>query len=441
MTYRKICIPESHNNKADPEIIPLYIQKSSERKEPEVTEYMHSPEIVVKKSKYTALPQNKKGIFHISSGKIIAVTVLCAASFTLGCSVTNEKLAGYIDSVAAFSSGKYFQDEKAEGIEPQKEITVYEKYMPSDMSDGFPAVKPEYLSLEKGTTESDANNMTQPSEVEVSGVTDINTVIDGETVFPVFAEDMSVSDVHVLNNQTKYKPDTYALISKTPKALENLTVSAGEPLVLVVHTHGTECYNSSENESFVNENTPSRSENTDENVVGVGRKLVSVLNGFGIPAVHSERMCDKDSFVNAYATSLAEVQRYLEKYPSIRFVIDLHRDAIENSDGSMTKPAYDNYDSKSAQLMFVVGTNQSGANHAEWKENLSLALTLQNEMSKSNPKLFRKINLRTASFNQQLSSGYLLLECGSFANTLEEAENAVEIFATEFARIITDYIL
>ena len=70
---------------------------------------------------------------------------------------------------------------------------------------------------------------------------------------------------------------------------------------------------------------------------------------------------------------------------------------------------------------------------------MSLALVLQNKIGKNNSQLFRSINLRTASFNQQLSPGYLLLECGSVANTLEEAEKAAELFATGFARVISEY--
>ena len=86
--------------------------------------------------------------------------------------------------------------------------------------------------------------------------------------------------------------------------------------------------------------------------------------------------------------------------------------------------------------MFVVGTDAAGAKHTDWRDNLSLALKIQSDISNSYPDLFRRINLRNASFNQQLSVGSLLLECGSCANTYEEAERAAEIFATELARVI-----
>jgi stage II sporulation protein P len=243
---------------------------------------------------------------------------------------------------------------------------------------------------------------------------------------------------YIYNTSTK-SPDMAALGAyKVSTDISGIYPSYA-PLVLIVHTHGTECYNSYRNDAYIADVTPLRSENISENVVGVGKKLTEVLNGFGIPTIHSEKMCDKESFVNAYAESFSEVQSYLDKYPSIRFVIDLHRDAIESPDGSQTKPVYDIFGNKTAQLMFVVGTNQAGADHPAWQDNLALAMTLQSEIGKTNPDLFRRINLRSASFNQQRSNGDLLLECGSSANTLEEAEKAAELFATGLARIITDY--
>lgn len=86
--------------------------------------------------------------------------------------------------------------------------------------------------------------------------------------------------------------------------------------------------------------------------------------------------------------------------------------------------------------MFVVGTDAAGAVHPSWQDNLSLALPLQSRMSGDVPELFRRINLRSESFNQQLSSGYMLLECGSCANSLDEAQRAARLFATEFAKIL-----
>ena len=86
--------------------------------------------------------------------------------------------------------------------------------------------------------------------------------------------------------------------------------------------------------------------------------------------------------------------------------------------------------------MLVVGTNAAGASHPNWSDNLSLALHVEKQLSADYPGMFRRINLRSASFNQQLSNGYLLLECGAFANSREQAERAAKLFGTGFARLI-----
>ena len=435
MTYRKVCIGESRavneiNRVGEKPLSDVVSNSAYDTGEP-----VHRPEIVVSRNKYIIPEQEKRGIFHIPLGKTIFTILLCSVSFAIGCSVTNDEIAECMEAVAVISRGESEKNPE----QASESLTFYERYM-TEEKDSATETRIEFLSAEKISDSTDKTDvLTSDASVSVSGTASVGTALDGESVCEVISQDMSVSDVHILSNQTKYKPDTAFLASGTPKVLEDLRINRDEPLVLVLHTHGTECYNSYENPEYMGENTPARSENTNENVVGVGRKLVSVLNGFGIPSVHSEKMCDKESFINAYSTSFAEAKEYLEKYPSIRFVIDLHRDAIELSDGSKKKPVFDRFGEKNAQLMFVVGTNEAGANHPNWKENLSLALFLQNEMGKEIPQLFRSINLRTASFNQQLSPGYLLLECGSSANTLEEAENAVELFATGFARIISAY--
>lgn len=50
--------------------------------------------------------------------------------------------------------------------------------------------------------------------------------------------------------------------------------------------------------------------------------------------------------------------------------------------------------------------------------------------------MMRNINLRSASFNEQLASRYLLVEVGSAGNTLESAKEAGRRFAEVFAGVI-----
>ena len=207
------------------------------------------------------------------------------------------------------------------------------------------------------------------------------------------------------------------------------------PVVLIVHTHGTESY-LEEGKDYYTAGETFRSEDITKNVVAVGEVLVEELINRGINTVHDKTMQDKDSFSNSYSNSKRAVAEYLLRYPSIKYVVDIHRDAVFTSDGVNQKPVTSINNNQVAQVMLVVGTNQGGANHPDWKKNLTVAVNLQDIMNQDYPTLARPLCLRTASFNQQLSPGYLLLEIGSCGNTIEEAKNAAKLFATSMAEMI-----
>lgn len=261
--------------------------------------------------------------------------------------------------------------------------------------------------------------------------------VDGVTYYPITERDLSASSVFALSNGTTFDPDLETLSQGQPSSLENLELT-DEPLVLIVHTHGGECY--SEYTEMYPKDEPTRSFDADRNVVRVGREILSTLSDFGIPALHCEIQHDKDSFINAYSESAKTVKKYLQEYPGIRFVIDVHRDAIIRDDGESIKAVRNIGGQDYAQLMFVVGTNDKGHNHPEWQQNLSLAVTLQKSMEETYPGLCRSINLRDVPFNQQLSDGYLLLEVGTSANTLDEALLSARAFAENLARVIRENV-
>ena len=119
---------------------------------------------------------------------------------------------------------------------------------------------------------------------------------------------------------------------------------------------------------------------------------------------------------------------YLEKYPTIRLVLDLHRDASDGANGQLrTEVALG--DETCAQLMLVMGTNASGQSHEHWQENFHLALKLQAQLERQVPGITRPTILRAQRFNQDLSPGALLVEVGAAGNTHAEALTAVEVLA------------
>lgn len=301
----------------------------------------------------------------------------------------------------------------------------------------------QYTETAKST---DAKVMDNPSTKEVSFEEDVEIAadssvsggsVDGVTYYPITEKDLSAASVFALSNDTSFDPDIGAISQNKPSCLENIEITS-EPLVLIIHTHGGECY--SEYTGMYPEDMPTRSLDEDKNVVRIGGEIAQALSDFGITSVHCEIQHDKDSFINAYSESAKTVSEYLEKYPSIRFVIDVHRDAIIRNDGESIKAVKNIGGQNYAQLMFVVGTNEKGHKHPDWQQNLSLAMTIQKSIEDTYPGLCRSINLRDVPFNQQLCDGYILLEVGTSANTLDEALLSSRAFAENLARVIYENV-
>ncbi len=251
-------------------------------------------------------------------------------------------------------------------------------------------------------------------------------------------------------NETEYTPDLEQLLAtpvKLPyftRAAVQYTGSLGnteteQPLVLILHTHGTESY-AAENEFFYESDYAFRSSDITENIVAVGAVMAEILNKNGIPALHCETMHDKESYLNSYNRAAETIAYYINKYPSIICVLDIHRDALANANGEIMRPVTSVERNGSfqtaAQIMSVVGTDFRGAIHPDWENNLSFALKLQYSLHEKYGSLARPINLRGAAFNQQYAPVSLLLEIGSTGNTLSEAKRSAQIVSETLADIL-----
>ena len=236
----------------------------------------------------------------------------------------------------------------------------------------------------------------------------------------VRATDLSSSaQVH---NNTSYDIDFDALAAETPE----LNPDASGPQVLIFHTHSSEAY-TPEQPDIYEASDPYRTEDKNYSVIRVGDVLAEKLESFGISVVHDREIYDYPSYTGSYNRSGAAVEQYLAQYPSIRVVIDLHRDALGSGDVVYKTDANLNGRS-SAQVMLLVGTGENGLAHPHWRENLKLALCLQNAMNRNYPGLARPVEVVSERYNQQLSTGMMILEVGSNGNTLREALTAVSFF-------------
>lgn len=198
------------------------------------------------------------------------------------------------------------------------------------------------------------------------------------------------------------------------------------PTVLIVHSHATESYENTEN---YKESSSYRTLDPNYNVISIGDALVQLLEIGGVQALHDRQLHDHPSYSDAYGNSRSSTQAYLDQYPSIRLVIDLHRDSVTDSGGRQLKYTVPTAAGEAAQLMLVVGTDAGGLSHAKWPENMSLAVKFHAQLEKLCPGICRPISFRTQRFNQDLSTGALLVEVGSAGNTRQEALTAAQYLA------------
>lgn len=200
------------------------------------------------------------------------------------------------------------------------------------------------------------------------------------------------------------------------------------PTVLILHTHATEAYTQTEQMAY----TPSslyRTVDLQYNVVRIGEHLAQLLRAEGIQVIHDTTLHDHPDYSDSYAHARKSTRQYLEENPSVCLVVDIHRDALDLSSSKQltTHAAVKGRDS--AQLMMVVGTDAGGNHHPNWEENMALAVKLHTLLEKNNPGICRPISFRNQRFNQDLSTGAMLIEVGAAGNTLEEALVAVEALA------------
>lgn len=237
-----------------------------------------------------------------------------------------------------------------------------------------------------------------------------------ESAVAVFSpEDAALVEV---NSACGYGADVQALLQQS---LE-WDLKTQEPAVLIVHSHATESY---ENTEGYEASSEYRTLDTAHNMISIGHYLAQTLEENGIWVIHDTALHDYPSYTDSYNQSRESVKAYLQQYPSIRLVLDLHRDSVENAAGQQL--CYTVGDT--AQLMLVVGTNASGLDHPNWYENLALAVKLHAQLEKQLPGICRPISFRSQRFNQDLSPGALLVEVGAAGNTRQEALKAAQQLA------------
>jgi stage II sporulation protein P len=252
---------------------------------------------------------------------------------------------------------------------------------------------------------------------------------------PIYIDDSAETSAGgiLVKNNTDYAIDIEAML-KEPLSIN---LSGDSPAVLIIHTHSSEAYTQAGDDNH-SESDPYRTQEKRYSVIRVGDELAAEFAKQGISFIHDRGVYDYPSYSGSYNRSYDAIKAYLDEYPSIKIVIDLHRDAIAGKDGTVYKTFAQVGDISCAQVMMVMGSDYSGLDHPNWRENFKLALHLQAKMNELYPSLAKPIRLSQYRYNQQATLGSMILEVGSCGNTLEESLAAARYFADAASAVLLE---
>ena len=248
-----------------------------------------------------------------------------------------------------------------------------------------------------------------------------NNVNSDEATYPIEEVDLS-SDTKfyeniALNNKTSFTVEPEKLLKD---GLPFEISDTREVQVLIVHTHTCESYMNSDS-GFYYESFYPRTTDNEKNISAVGLSIANSLKENNIGVVHANVQHDNPSYDGAYDRSFETIQKYLEKYPSIKVVLDIHRDSMTQEDMTRLKPTFTYNGEKAAQIMIMTGHDSSYTYFPTWEDNLKFALLLQNTCEGMYEGMTRPLNFGDFTYNMNANSGSLLIEVGTDANTLDEA--------------------
>lgn len=216
-------------------------------------------------------------------------------------------------------------------------------------------------------------------------------------------------------------------ITNTANTMPDIELSDGNlPQVLIMHTHTTESYEPYQR-SFFDESFCSRTTDTTKSVVAVGEIIAQKLSAAGIGCIHDTTVHDYPDYNGSYQRSAMTIEKILEENPSIKIVLDIHRDALITTDGVRLAPTTEINGKNASQIMIISGADDGTMDMPDFRENLKLASLIQNTAECMYPTFTRPILFDYRHYNQDLTTGSLLIEVGSHANSIDEALYAAEL--------------
>ncbi len=367
--------------------------------------------------------------FCISGKKLKAVIFIPMAAIITTIAVTASLKAG--ETVAVFNDIGY-TDILDESL-PSEENSINIKEI-IDKIIGFNISEPQNI-IENFSPAFESDNTAEPTPTEAPPtptptISPTNAPVQQTPPqFPSKTEIAAGVGLEI-NNATSYSVNLKELCARE---LDFDVAKNSEPQVLIVHTHTTECFNGDAMSGETERNADEA-----KNMIAIGEVIAQTLENNGIHCVHDKTVHDYPSYQGAYTRALSTIDYNLKKYPQIKVVLDVHRDAFIYPDGSKLTVTCDQNGVSTARVMQVVGTDGLGLSHPNWRGNLVLAAKIQSAANIMYPGMMRPINLRKERFNMHMTKGSLLLEVGSNGNTLDQAKEGGRNIANAISAVLAE---
>lgn len=359
--------------------------------------------------------------------KAALIVAVCAAAAWIAISFLLPAISPFLANAAAFSAALAMPEATAATINdslhshrPSSQAAAIPQE--SAQSSAAPAQKPEReptaFAASSSASSQDGTSAPYPPEIPEEYLSNILE----ENMHSNSAAEIPIEGFRLRNYTSLSAKDIKNVLNH---AMQLKFEDTAEPQVLIYHTHATESY-CPYDDGIYDKRYNWRSTDNNNNVVAVGAVIVQALRDKGIATLHDTSQHDYPSYNGSYANSYRSVKDYLEHYPTIKVVLDIHRDAIERENSLIVKPTVKINGSKYAQLMIVSNCDDGSGLLPNWEENFRFAAALANRLEKNFPQLTRPVMFSHRKYNQQLSNGALLLEIGSHANTLDEAKRTAK---------------
>lgn len=215
--------------------------------------------------------------------------------------------------------------------------------------------------------------------------------------------------------------------SKSDYVEDPSDIKSEDPIVYIYNSHQLEEYNMDVLYDYsIKPNVLIASYILKEKFIDIG--ISSIVETSNIKKYLND---NKLKYNYSYVASRYFAEIMMKKEPSIKYLIDIHRDSAK-----IDKTLYKFNNKEYARIMFVVGLD-----NVNYQPNLDLAINLNSKFKEKYSGFSRGVLKKSGKgvngvYNQDLSPNAMLIEVGGVDNTIEQVNNSMDLLS----EIIGSYI-